>query len=63
MIEQLFAALDMGEHGVYVWSAWGIALVTLLGMAAAPALRWRAFLRRDERFSCPGEPFGDEENT
>lgn len=63
MIEQFSAAFDMGEYGVYVWSAWGVALVVLLGMGAAPSLRWRAFLRREEKFSCPGERLGEEEKA
>ncbi len=32
---------NMGGHGVYVWSAYGIALIVLVGNALLP--------RRDER--------------
>ncbi len=37
---------QFGEHGVYVWSAWGLSVLIVLAMAAMPSLRWRAFKRR-----------------
>ncbi len=48
MIETVLAFIDMGDHGPYVWSAWGIALVILGIMAVVPVLRWRAFKTRAE---------------
>lgn len=38
--------LDMGDHGAYVWSAWGVAMVIIGLMAVAPIWRWRAFKRQ-----------------
>ena len=48
MIEAILVFLDLGEHGVYVWSAWALALSALAAMAGTPWLRWRLFLRRIE---------------
>jgi heme exporter protein D len=36
--------LAMGGHGVYVWSAYGIALAVLVGLVAQPLRRSRAIL-------------------
>ncbi len=37
---------QFGEHGAYVWSAWGLSILIIVAMAAMPSLRWRAFKRR-----------------
>jgi heme exporter protein D len=36
--------LAMGGHGAYVWSAYGIALVVLVGLVAQPLRRCRTIL-------------------
>ncbi len=46
MMQSLATFFDMGGHGLYVWSAWGIAIAIIALMAVAPRIRWRAFKRR-----------------
>lgn len=46
MMETLLSFFDKGDHGAYVWSAWGLALAILGIMAVAPLLRWRVFKTR-----------------
>ena len=36
--------LTMGGHGTYVWSAYGMALLVLVGLVAQPLRRRRAVL-------------------
>jgi heme exporter protein D len=36
--------LAMGGHGTYVWSAYGMALLVLVGLVAQPLRRRRAVL-------------------
>jgi heme exporter protein D len=36
--------LAMGGHGAYVWSAYGMALLVLVGLVAQPLRRRRAVL-------------------
>ena len=37
--------LAMGGHGAYVWSAYGMALLVLIGLIAQPLRRRRAVLK------------------
>lgn len=41
--------LQMGKHGVYVWSAYGVAALILAWNVVAPALHRRSFLRQQAR--------------
>ena len=41
--------LTMGRHGVYVWSAYGIALAILLATAIAPLQRRKALHKTIQR--------------
>lgn len=41
--------LAMGGHGPFVWSAYGLGFVALLGISVAPHLRMRGLLRRLRR--------------
>lgn len=41
--------LAMGGHGPFVWTAYGISLLVLVGICAAPLLRMRGVLRRLRR--------------
>lgn len=41
--------LAMGGHGPYVWTAYGISLLALVGICTAPLLRMRGVLRRLRR--------------
>ena len=47
-----------GEHGVYVWSAWGLSVLIILAMAALPSLRWRAFKRKADLMAIGAEDEG-----
>lgn len=55
--DSLSALIEMGGHGAFVWSAYALALVTLLITALAPLRRSRKFfaeqrtieLRREQR--------------
>ena len=38
--------LDMGGHGVYVWSAYGLSLAGLVGLGIWPLVSLRARIRR-----------------
>ena len=49
MLEVLALDFAYGEHGVYVWSAWGLSILIMLVMAASPSLRWRMFRRKADR--------------
>ena len=39
--ESLTALWEMGGHGAYVWSAYGIGIVTLIAIIVAPLQRSR----------------------
>lgn len=41
--------LTMGQHGLYVWSAFGITLFVLLLNALLPLLNHRRYLREEAR--------------
>lgn len=43
--DSLQALWQMGGHGPYVWSAYAITLITLVGIVWAPLARRRRFLR------------------
>ena len=43
--DSLAALWQMGGHGLYVWSAYGISLLVLLVNALLPGRRRAAFLR------------------
>lgn len=43
--DSLAALWQMGGHGLYVWSAYGISLLVLLVNALLPGRRRSAFLR------------------
>lgn len=38
--------LDMGGHGVYVWSAYGLSFAALVGLGIWPLASLRATIRR-----------------
>ena len=38
--------LDMGGHGVYVWSAYGLSFAALVGLGIWPLVSLRATIRR-----------------
>ena len=38
--------LDMGGHGVYVWSAYGLSFAALVGLGIWPLVSLRARIRR-----------------
>lgn len=38
--------LDMGGHGVYVWSAYGLSFAGLVGLGIWPLVSLRATIRR-----------------
>lgn len=38
--------LDMGGHGVYVWSAYGLSFAALVGLGIWPLASLRARIRR-----------------
>lgn len=38
--------LDMGGHGVYVWSAYGLSFAALAGLGIWPLMSLRARIRR-----------------
>jgi len=42
--ESIEALIAMGGHGPYVWSAYSITLVVLVGLVVAPLRRRRQFL-------------------
>lgn len=41
--------LDMGGHGVYVWSAYGLSFAALVGLGIWPLVSLRATIRRLKR--------------
>ena len=41
--------LDMGHHGLYVWSAYGICLLVLAVNVASPVLARRRYLQEEAR--------------
>ncbi len=41
--------LNMGRHGVYVWSAYGLCLVVLIVNVAGPLSAWRRHLQQEAR--------------
>jgi len=45
--------LAMGGHGVYVWTAYGLSFVALVGLGVWPLVSLRAMMRRLKRDSEP----------
>ena len=43
--DSLQSALAMGNHGLYVWSAYAVAIVVIVMVVIAPVLRRRKILR------------------
>ncbi len=43
VVSEFFA---MGEHGLYVWSAYGLSLAALIGLGIWPLASLRAKVRR-----------------
>ncbi|MDE0190414.1 MAG: heme exporter protein CcmD [Gammaproteobacteria bacterium] len=41
--------LQMGGHGVYVWSAYGLSVAALVGLGVWPLASLRATIRRLKR--------------
>ena len=41
--------LAMGRHGLFVWSAYGIALLVLIVNVASPLLARRRYLQQEAR--------------
>ena len=44
IVNEFFTFLAMGDHGLYVWLAYGIAWTVLIALAARPILSRRRFL-------------------
>ena len=44
--EAVTELLDMGGHGVYVWSAYGLSFAALVGLGIWPLVSLRARIRR-----------------
>lgn len=59
--DSLAALLQMGGHGPYVWSAYGISLLVLLVNALLPGWRRAAFLREVQGES-QGESQGEAQS-
>lgn len=47
--DTLAALLDMGGHGAYVWSAYGISLLVLAANVILPRRRLAALRRKSEQ--------------
>ena len=45
-VEVVTELLDMGGHGVYVWSAYGLSFAALVGLGIWPLVSLRATIRR-----------------
>lgn len=45
VFDSLSAAWEMGGHGSFVWSAYGLTLVVLLYLIVAPARRYQRHIR------------------
>jgi len=43
----MMEALSMGEHGLYVWLAYGISFAVLIGLGLRPRLAMRKFRRQN----------------
>ncbi len=41
--------LAMGGHGPYIWTAYGVTLLLILYILAAPVLRQRRFVREERQ--------------
>ena len=41
--------VQMGNHGIYVWSAYGVTLIVLAVNVVAPVLRRRELMREIKR--------------
>ena len=44
--DSLQSALAMGHHGLYVWSAYSVAIAVIVMVVIAPVLRRRKILRQ-----------------
>ncbi len=44
--DSLQAALHMGGHGFFVWTAYAVTVVTIAAILITPVLRRRRFLRQ-----------------
>lgn len=66
VFDSFSAAWEMGGHGSFVWSAYGLTLVVLLYLIVAPARRYQRHIREIQadirRTSQPGanKPAGAE---
>jgi heme exporter protein D len=49
MMASLAEWVSMGEHGVYVWSAWGITALFMLGLTLHARLERRQLLKHLKR--------------
>ncbi|WP_240538700.1 heme exporter protein CcmD [Halomonas sp. SH5A2] len=49
MVTSLAEWVSMGEHGAYVWSAWGITAVFMLGLMLHARLERRLLLKHLKR--------------
>lgn len=47
--ESVSAFLDMGGHGLFVWSAYGITIAIMLWLLLAPVARSRTLTRQIHR--------------
>ena len=47
--ETVTELLDMGGHGVYVWSAYALSFAALVGLGVWPLASLRATIRRLKR--------------
>ncbi|MCO7247149.1 heme exporter protein CcmD [Halomonas sp. Mc5H-6] len=49
MVASLAEWVSMGEHGVYVWSAWGVTAVFMLGLTLHARLERRLLFKHLKR--------------
>ncbi|MET0377700.1 MAG: heme exporter protein CcmD [Spongiibacteraceae bacterium] len=47
--ESLAALWEMSGHGPYVWGAYAIALIVLIGIVGAPLARQRKFFAQQQQ--------------
>ena len=45
-VEVVTELLDMGGHGIYVWSAYALSFAALVGLGIWPLVSLRATIRR-----------------
>lgn len=43
--DSLQAFIEMGGHGVYVWAAYSVAAIVIIGLSIQPGMKRRAVLK------------------